>query len=208
MPVVLIDTLKPKNNQPFPIVEDTDFLGGFRVVKANVDRDAIGPKLKKHGMFCYVSDSKMVWSWDAPSVSWVEAIDINELAPSSQPSGLFVAACPSTALPGTLVHPISGSGITVELADPHFISNLPAAGCVISNPSPLTAVVQTAGIVSGIFTGLTPGKTLFLGKNSKPSSTAPVPTSGELLFHQPIGIAVDFVTALLIPSITLTRVKG
>ena len=50
MPVVIIDTLKQKNNAIFPLIEDIDFLGGFRVEPDLTSRDSIPSTYRKAGM--------------------------------------------------------------------------------------------------------------------------------------------------------------
>src|SRR5512144_1959737 len=108
MPITLIDIIKPKNNQPFPIVEDIDLLGGFRVVPNTTARDGIGVQLKKHGMLVLDSSTKIIWCWNQTGSVWEEAIDLNQLSGSTQAvAGIFTAICPSLAQPGDLVCSVS-----------------------------------------------------------------------------------------------------
>lgn len=210
MPVTLIDILKPKNNQPFPLVEDVDLLGGFRVVADDSSRNAIGTQLKKHGMLVLVNTTKIIWSWNANSVLWEVAIDLNNVGGGTGSTpGVYSATCPELALVGDLVRPVAGVGTAVDFIDVLDMTKMPAVGVVTSKPSSTTATVQTSGIVTGIFSGLDPGKMYFAGRNSRPALPAAlVPTTGELLFHQPIGLAIDYTIMLMSPSMSLTRVRG
>lgn len=61
MPIVLISTIKPKNNGTFPMVEDIDFKGGFRAVADATERDAIPDEHRKAGMLVYVQDEGVTY---------------------------------------------------------------------------------------------------------------------------------------------------
>jgi hypothetical protein len=50
----VVDTLKQKNGAKFPIVEDTDLLGGYRCVKVTKQRNDIPKSYRKIGMRVYV----------------------------------------------------------------------------------------------------------------------------------------------------------
>jgi hypothetical protein len=209
MPITLIDILKPKNNQPFPMVEDIDLLGGFRVVASTTSRDATGPKLKKHGMLCLVTDENIIYGWDVPSNSWVTTIDLNVIqnpAPTTGP--VFVAECPSNAIVGDLVYPVPNWRSTVDFADIYNIDRLPAVGTIIQKVDPITCKVQTSGLVAGVYSGLLPGKKYWAGASHRPATTAPTAPLNGAVFHQPIGVALDPATLIFNPSITLTRIRG
>lgn len=211
MPITLIDILKPKNNQPFPMVEDIDLLGGFRVVATDLNRDAIGVKLKKHGMLVLVSDTKIIWGWNATLSIWEVAIDLNTVggtAPATQNGPIFVAECPSNAIKGDLVYPVPNWHSTVDFVDVYNVDKLPAVGTIIEKPDPITCKVQTSGIVTGVYSNLLPGKRYFTGTNYRPVHTPPVAPANGMLFHQPIGVALDPVTLILSPSVNLTRIRG
>lgn len=209
MSVTLIDILKPKNNQPFPLVEDIDLLGGFRVVVADANRDAIGYKLKKDGMLVLVNTTKIIWSWNAVLSIWEVAIDLNNQGGAATQPGVYSAACPSLMAVGDLARPVASTETAVDFIDVNDLTQMPAIGVVTQKPSPTTAVVQTSGIVTGVFSGLSPGQRYFSGKNSRPAlAAALIPAPGELLFHQPIGLAIDYSIMLMTPSMSLTRVRG
>lgn len=210
MSVTLIDILKPKNNQPFPLVEDIDLLGGFRVVTDDTARNNIGYKLKKHGMLVLVNTSRIIWSWNATLSAWEVAIDLNNMGGGTATiPGVYSAACPSLMAVGDLARPVASTETAVDFIDVNDLTLMPAIGVVTQKPSPTTAVVQTSGIVTGVFSALSPGQRYFAGKNSRPALAAAVqPGPGELLFHQPIGLAIDYSIMLMSPSMNLTRVRG
>jgi hypothetical protein len=212
--ITLIDILKPKNGQPFPVVEDIDLLGGFRVVSTDASREAIGPKLKKHGMLCLVSSTKIVWSWNEYSVVWEQVLDLAHgggvVTPAPSNGPVFDAECPSDTIVGDLVYPVvyPNSITYVVHADTYDIDKLPSVGVIIEKPNSITCKVQTHGLVTGVFYGLSPGKRYFLGTNSRPVLTPPTPPPNGSVFHQPVGVALDPATLILSPSVNLTRVRG
>ena len=74
MPVTVIDIIKPKNAQPFPIVEDAEFLGGWRVVADLPARDAIPSERRKLGMWVHTRSDGKVWTLTGGllNTNWVE----------------------------------------------------------------------------------------------------------------------------------------
>lgn len=59
--IELIDKIVPKNNGAFPVFEDTDGKGGFRVVPNLAARDAIFALDLKFGMVVYVADANKIF---------------------------------------------------------------------------------------------------------------------------------------------------
>jgi hypothetical protein len=123
--------------------------------------------------------------------------------------GVFSAVCPQTAVVGDLVRPVPGTETTVDLVDITDLTKMPAVGCITQKPTPTTAVVRTSGIVTGVFSNLQPGKRYFVGRNSRIALPLTiVPAVGEVLLHQPIGLAIDYTIMLMSPSMGLTRTRG
>jgi hypothetical protein len=60
-PVTVINTIKPKNGNNFGIVEDVDFIGGFRVVADLTARDAIPVDKMKVGAFVQVQSNTVLY---------------------------------------------------------------------------------------------------------------------------------------------------
>jgi hypothetical protein len=74
MPIRILDTLKPQNDADFPVVEDTDMSGGFRVVADTAERDAIPAARKKVGMVVRIGNTNNHYSWDGAAwVAWEPA---------------------------------------------------------------------------------------------------------------------------------------
>ena len=60
--------------------------------------------------------------------------------------------------------------------------------------------VRISGVLEGVYTGLTPGKRLFVGINSRPNHTPPTrPTSGKRIL-QKVGYAIASDTILVVPE--------
>lgn len=59
MAIELIDTIKPKNNQGFPIAISNDIKGGIHHVDTLSERDTISEDRLSEGMLCYVKEHGM-----------------------------------------------------------------------------------------------------------------------------------------------------
>jgi len=55
MPISIIDTIKQKNNGVFPVVEDSDVMGGLHTVGTLSGMTTIPDTLRKYGMLVYIS---------------------------------------------------------------------------------------------------------------------------------------------------------
>jgi hypothetical protein len=117
----------------------------------------------------------------------------------------FDALCPSTVAVGDLVRVASAGHVAkTDITD---IASLPAIGVVTAKATTTSCTVQTHGIVAGLFTGLTPGLLYYVARDST-LGPLPVPTSGETLFWQAVGVALDPTSLVFTPSLTLSRVVG
>lgn len=75
-----------------------------------------------------------------------------------------------------------------------------SAGLIVSKTDSTTCVVQTSGILVGIFSGLTPGRLLFVGTDATLSTTPPSrPSSGRRTI-QPLAYAVASDVAIIAPG--------
>lgn len=126
---------------------------------------------------------------------------------SSAGAATFEARCQSTDAVGDLVRVWSPYPDVAKTSITSY-GTLPAVGCIVAKPSTVSCVVQVSGLVSGVYSGLTPGKIYFVGSDSRPTATAPVPGSTEILFHQSIGVAIMPDLFFILPSFNLTRVRG
>ena len=111
---------------------------------------------------------------------------------------VFSAVCQATDAVGDCVY---GSGpYQVSRADPYDWGKMPAIG-VIESKSGTDCLVHTFGEVPGLYTGITPGKILFVGQDGRLSHTAPAGSS----FVQTMGAAVSGEVVLLIPSLSFNQ---
>jgi len=118
---------------------------------------------------------------------------------------LFDATCPSGVVVGDLVR-ISSAG-HVALTDITSVTLMPAVGVVKAKASSTECTVQTHGYVQGIFSGLTAGLSYYVSRASK-VGPLPIPTAGETLYWQAVGVALDATTLILIPSMSTSRITG
>lgn len=72
MAIRVIDTIKPKNDADFAIVEDINLKGGLSVVANATARDAITTNHRKAGMIVVTQDDAKVWQLDAGLTTWTE----------------------------------------------------------------------------------------------------------------------------------------
>jgi hypothetical protein len=66
-------------------------------------------------------------------------------------------------------------------------------GVIISKATATRCIVQVGGQVAGIYTGLTPGRTMFVGDDSKLTHTVPThPATGvKSVYHAAMALAGD-----------------
>lgn len=79
----------------------------------------------------------------------------------------------------------------VARVDVSTYSKVPAFGIIVRKWDFTNAIVQVRGEIKNIYTGLTAGKTYFVGGDGKPNITPPAPGSSGRAYVQPIGIALD-----------------
>ncbi len=74
MAINVIDIIKAKNAGSFPIVEDSDFLGGMRSVADTIARNAIPAGKRKEGMWVYTTSDGTVWTLSGGilDANWIE----------------------------------------------------------------------------------------------------------------------------------------
>lgn len=68
--IEVIATIRPKNSGSFAIVEDSDFLGGYRAVADSTARMAIPSIRRKHGMMVYQQDDGKHYILDSDLTTW------------------------------------------------------------------------------------------------------------------------------------------
>lgn len=84
----------------------------------------------------------------------------------------------------------------VTKADPVDPAKMPSAGVIVEKPTGTTCLVQRGG-EAAVFSGLTIGKTHFVGLAGTASLTPPVPAAGQVAQLQIVGIATDTDTIFL-----------
>lgn len=118
------------------------------------------------------------------TTSWYRFfVDLQRLLTSGSSSSNvnveFDATCTASEAIG---QPVYVSGInTVSQADASSESTADVVGFVVAKASTTSCTVRTNGVVSGL-SGLTPGTTYFLSETTGGITSAPVTTSGAVLF--------------------------
>lgn len=112
---------------------------------------------------------------------------------AARPS-LLTADCPSGALVGDMVAITAdriGGIYQVGLCDITQAGKR-AAGMVVAKQSPTRCTVQRGGEVAGLYTGLTPGRPVFLGLGTGARLVQLVPPLGAYptLYHERAGLAL------------------
>jgi hypothetical protein len=106
----------------------------------------------------------------------------------------FYATCPSDTAEGDFVQ-LTGETIggvyQVESAD--VGESTPGVAIVVQKITGTECLIQMAGEqIKNVFTGLEPGRLYFIGNNSRPSLTPPVPTTLQpRVYVQPVGVALS-----------------
>jgi hypothetical protein len=116
----------------------------------------------------------------------------------------FACACTAAETVGKFVYiagPAVGGVYEVRNADPYDGAKMPIFGTVISKASATACTVQWTGEVTGVFSGMTPGKVYFVGTAGAIVLT---PLVGNV-YVQKVGIALAESVLLLIPDLNMTR---
>lgn len=79
----------------------------------------------------------------------------------------------------------------VARVDVSTYNKVPAWGIIIRKWDFTNALVQVRGEVKNIYTGLSAGKTYFVGGDGKPNISPPSPGASGRAYVQPIGFALD-----------------
>lgn len=96
----------------------------------------------------------------------------------------------------------------VARADVAVFSKIPAIGIIVRKWDFTNALVQIMGEIRNVYTGLTYGRTYFVGADGKPNLSPPEPTPGGRAYVQPIGVALDSTVLLVEPAKSIiVRVK-
>lgn len=83
-----------------------------------------------------------------------------------------------------------------------------ACGIIISKSSPTACKVQLHGIMSGVYTGLTPGESYMIDTASRLTTTLPTPPASGFVYVQHMGHAVSDDELFIHPNNPIKRVDG
>ena len=114
------------------------------------------------------------------------------------------ANCLVTDVAGDCVY-ISGEMVAgryqVSRADPTNPNKMPALGVIVGKTAPTVCTVQTLGPLSSAYSGLIPGKELYVDLDGRPTHIPPAVAQG-------IGVALSSTDVLIIPSFTSGSTGG
>jgi hypothetical protein len=89
-----------------------------------------------------------------------------------------------------------GSTYQVEKLDPTNLNKMPFAGVLIEKSGPSDCIIQVAGVVRDLYSGMTPGKMQLAGLTARPVETLARPTTG-LRVRQVAGLALSSTDMLI-----------
>lgn len=94
---------------------------------------------------------------------------------------------------GSVVRVVGNTGgrPDVEEVDPEVLGGLPAHGFVVKLLGGTDCIVQFAGPMKGIYSGLIPGRSYFVVPGAMIGDTPPTPSSGGLVYVQRVGYALS-----------------
>jgi hypothetical protein len=118
-----------------------------------------------------------------------------QASPTSAADQYLAAYCYATDAVGDVVYVMGnkvGEKYQVTKVDIDDIATMPSVGVIIEKPDASECVVQVAGVIRGVYTGLTPHKMMFVGTDSRLTETPTPrkPTSGERA-HQNMGYVLS-----------------
>lgn len=196
MPIYVISTIKQKNAAIFPLVEDNDFYGGFRVKDTEAARDAIPATYRRQGMFVWTNDTEKLWRLNADLTSWTEIVfggggSSTTLTDTRSAGGTFSAGDPVA---------LDAAGELI-LADADVDANHDVYGIALSDSTAGTLDVVTSGVVASAGWTLTPGLPCFLAVGGGVTQTPPDIGVSAGMGLVRIGIARTAGTMLVRPQI-------
>lgn len=174
MSITLIDTIRQAGGAIFPLLEDRDLLGGFRVVETTSSgsdwptvqsRDKIPASYRKTGMFVFVADiSKLYRLTSAPAAmpgTWVEFTGAGGVSNAVSDTDLLAG---EDLTAGWVVAVDGSSGVIKADAS---VSGYPQEVYGLVTSDALTgdaATIVTSGVASYAPGGLIPGDVLYLAQ--------------------------------------------
>lgn len=175
MPIFIIDTLQQYGGASFPLLQDVDLQGGFRVVATTALRDAIPANFRETGMYVHTLDTNKLWRLtSAPGTlpgTWVEFSGGGGSGDAVVDNGLLAGE----ALTAGWAVAFNSSGQVVRADAAGVGSVLQPYGLAAADAlSGAAASVVTHGVCSFSPGGLTPGSVLYLAEGGGyPTPAAP-----------------------------------
>ena len=168
MSIDLIDIIKQKNSAQFPLLEDTDLLGGMRVVADVAARSLIPLSYKKVGMFVWTVSTSQLWWLSSLPDSWTE------FTGGGGGTSDRVIDTLITSTPTTVGMPVSldGLGSLVAAVSTNLDPVYGLASVVALVGAPVSVV--TSGVCEYGPAGLVPGAQVFLDVGGGVTQVPPV----------------------------------
>ncbi len=90
----------------------------------------------------------------------------------------------------------------VSKIDPRVLTAIPSVGIIQSKPTSTTCLVRLSGVLSGVYTGLTPGAQQFVALNGQltESIASITPLPNQRVMVQQIGVALASDTIAVLPQ--------
>jgi hypothetical protein len=174
---------------PFGITEDSQTIGGYRVVATLADRDAIPASMRKFGMIVFVQANGFAYKLNADLTTYIQT------GADSVLSNTDYACAPTVAI-GDIIY-LSGVD-TIAKASAFSLATMPSIGLVYAKPTTTSAVVIYEGELS-VFTGLIPGTRYYAsvvaGQIVPPGDVNFPSVTGNVL--QDIGLARNSTTLVI-----------
>jgi len=121
------------------------------------------------------------------------------------------ALCDASDTVGKCVHisgDVVGDDYQVRTASPDALSTMPAIGVIVSKFSATRCLVFTFGEMQDTYSGLTPGRVMFVGDDGSLTAVPPVPPLGESRYIQSMGVAYGASTVMIVPDFSLVKRIG
>lgn len=187
MPIQILSTFVRKGVGNYPLLEDLDIKGGFRVVPTILDRDTIPSAMRKEGMYVYVVSTALIYKLLADLNTWTTVV-----LGSTSTGNIGEYICDSSLTVLDVVY--LSAADTVDLADANGIGTQPVVGFILEKPTPTTAKVQYSGEIDG-FTGLIVGATYYLSEIPGQITDESPTVSGSIV--QRVGFAKNTTTLVV-----------
>ena len=121
------------------------------------------------------------------------------------------ALCTVADTVGKCVHisgDVAGKNYQVRTANPSTIATMPAVGVIVSKKSDTECLVFVFGEMIDTYSGLTPGRVMFVGDDGSLVAIPPVPPLGGAVFIQSMGVTYGSSVIMVDPNFSMVRRIG